>query len=107
LDYRAPPRHVLRKSDRAGTRLLQDRKEFLKEHAFFLDGDSAYNLESFLLIPYSQAAPQSEEDAYNLWQSNSRIHIECCFGGKFSMLYINFVVVLSIPIHTLHIRVYM
>jgi hypothetical protein len=65
-------------------KLLQDRKEFLKEHGFFLVGDSAYSLESFLLIPYSQAAPQSDEDAYNFWQSNSRIRIECCFGGKFS-----------------------
>jgi hypothetical protein len=63
-------------------KLLQDRKDFLKQHGFFLVGDSAYNLESFLLIPYSQAAPQSDEDAYNFWQSNSRIRIECCFGGK-------------------------
>jgi hypothetical protein len=60
--------------------LLLERKEWLKERGFFIVGDSAYNLESFLLIPYEQPAPKSSEDAYNFWQSNSRIRIECCFG---------------------------
>jgi hypothetical protein len=60
--------------------LLLERKEWLKDRGFFIAGDSAYNMESFLLVPYGEAGPQSEEDAYNFWQSNSRIRIECCFG---------------------------
>jgi len=43
-------------------------------------GDSAYNMESFLLVPYDNAGPRSVEDAYNFCQSNSCIHIECTFG---------------------------
>ena len=37
-------------------------------------------MESFLLVPYDNARSGSIEDAYNLWQSNSYIRIECTFG---------------------------
>ena len=60
--------------------LLMEKKEFLRKHGFFIVGDSAYNMESFLLVPYDNAMPGSVEDAYNFWQSNSRIRIECTFG---------------------------
>ena len=60
--------------------LLVEKKDFLKKHGFFIAGDSAYNMESFLLIPYDDAKSGSVEDAYNFWQSNSRIRIECTFG---------------------------
>ena len=60
--------------------LLMEKKEFLEKHGFFIVGDSAYNMESFLLVPYDNAGPRSVEDAYNFCQSNSCIHIECTFG---------------------------
>ena len=37
-------------------------------------------MESFLLIPYDDAESGSVKDAYNFWQSNSCICIECTFG---------------------------
>jgi hypothetical protein len=60
--------------------LLIEKKDFLKEHQLFLVGDSAYDLESFLLIPHDDPSPLSPEDAYNYYHSNCRIRIECCFG---------------------------
>lgn len=60
--------------------LLQQKGDFLLKHGFFLVGDSAYNLESFLLVPYPQAGPRSLEDNYNYYHSNCRIRIECAFG---------------------------
>jgi hypothetical protein len=60
--------------------LLLDKQEFLNKHQLFLVGDSAYDLESFLLVPHEEPAPFSPEDAYNYYHSNCRIRIECCFG---------------------------
>jgi hypothetical protein len=61
-------------------RLLQQKKEYLKKHGFFIAGDSAYCMDSFLLTPYSTPGPRSAEDAYNFYHSNCRIRIECTFG---------------------------
>ncbi|KAL7544648.1 hypothetical protein ACHAWF_008022 [Thalassiosira exigua] len=55
-------------------------KDKLKEHGFFLVGDSAYPLSVYMQIPYADAPPLSPQDAFNFWLSNSRIHIECTFG---------------------------
>jgi len=60
--------------------LLKQKREYLRRLQLFIVGDSAYDIESFLLIPFENAAPQSDEDAYNFWQSNCRIRIECTFG---------------------------
>ena len=60
--------------------LLQQKSEFLTKNGYFIVGDSAYNMESFLLVPYPQPAPRSAEDAYNYYHSNCRIRIECTFG---------------------------
>jgi hypothetical protein len=60
--------------------LLLEKQEFLIKHELFLVGDSAYNLESFLLVPHEEPSPRSPEDAYNYYHSNCRIRIECCFG---------------------------
>jgi len=60
--------------------LLMEKKEFLRKHGFFIVGDSAYNKEQFLLVPYDNAGLGSVEDTYNFWQSNSRMRIECTFG---------------------------
>lgn len=62
--------------------LLVRKQEFLHANRLFIVGDSAYNLESFLLVPYNsrQTKPRSAEDAYNFYHSSCRIHIECAFG---------------------------
>lgn len=47
---------------------------------FYLVGDSAYALRPFLLTPFDNAMPGSAEDAFNYYQSASRIYVECAFG---------------------------
>lgn len=59
---------------------LQEKSDFLLRNSFFIVGDSAYNQESFLLVPYPRPGPQSMEDSYNYYHSNCRIRIECSFG---------------------------
>ena len=61
-------------------KLSEDWKEILQKHGFFIVGDSAYPLSTYLLVPYPNAKPHSAEDAFNFWLSNSRIQIECTFG---------------------------
>jgi hypothetical protein len=54
---------------------------WLRSNGFFLVGDSAYNISPYLLTPYSDAKIEGDpKDAYNFWQSNARIRIECAFG---------------------------
>ena len=60
--------------------LLKDKAKFLSDQSLFIVGDSAYDLESFLLIPHEEPAPASPEDNYNYYHSNCRIRIECTFG---------------------------
>jgi hypothetical protein len=60
--------------------LLSRKQKFLHDNRFFLVGDSAYNMESFLLVPYDKPPPRSSEDTYNFYHSSARIHIECAFG---------------------------
>ena len=60
--------------------LLQNKRDFLLKHSFFIVGDSAYNIESFLLVPYARPGPRSMEDCYNYYHSNCRIRIKCAFG---------------------------
>ncbi len=65
-------------------RLLQPKKEFLYKNGYFLIGDSAYCMESFLLVPYDNPNMRTSrggqlEDAYSYYHSNSRIKIECTF----------------------------
>ena len=54
------------------------------KNEFFLVGDSAYALESFMLTPYDKVnvgkVQGQKEDAYNFYHSNCRIRIECAFG---------------------------
>ena len=61
-------------------KLSEDWKDLLQQHGFFIVGDSAYPLSTYLLVPYPDATPHSAEDAFNFWLSNSRIQIECTFG---------------------------
>ena len=48
--------------------------------SFFILGDSAYAIESFILPPYDNAKSKSAEDAFNFYQSSIRITVECAFG---------------------------
>jgi hypothetical protein len=52
---------------------------FDKDMGYFLVGDLACPLMGHLLFPHSNAKSLSPEDAFNLWLSNSQIHIECKF----------------------------
>jgi len=60
--------------------LLAKLHDVLKERGLFLVGDSAYPISTYLQVPYPNAKPGTQEDAFNFWLSNSRIQIECTFG---------------------------
>jgi hypothetical protein len=65
------------------TRLYQklvSNYSFFMRHGLYIIGDSAYPLLVFLLKPFDNAAPYSEEDAFNFYLSSARIKVECCFG---------------------------
>ena len=59
---------------------LQNNKKELYEKGFFILGDSAYCIESFLIPPYDNAKPKSAEDDFNFYHSSARITVECTFG---------------------------
>ena len=59
---------------------LLDMRDTLLEKGWFIVGDSAYALRSFLLVPYDNAAPGSPEDSFNFYLSSCRIYSECTFG---------------------------
>ena len=65
-------------------KVLQVRSEWLYQNNWFIAGDSAYNMESFLLVPFDKPdmrrAVGQMEDNYNFYHSNCRIRIECTFG---------------------------
>lgn len=52
----------------------------LVQKGFYLLGDSAYALKSFLLTPYNNAKPSTPEDTFNFYHSSCRIYVECAFG---------------------------
>jgi len=54
--------------------------ESLLAEGIYILGDSAYALKSFLLTPYDNAMPGSEEDSFNYYLSKNRIYVECAFG---------------------------
>lgn len=54
--------------------------EMMKTEGFFLIGDSAYVSSSWMVTPICGAVPGTVEDAFNYYQSRTRISIECCFG---------------------------
>ena len=54
--------------------------EQLQEEGLYLVGDSAYSLRTFLMCPYDNTSPCTEEDSFNFYLSSARIYIECCFG---------------------------
>jgi hypothetical protein len=60
--------------------LLQRKKEYLYKNRFFIVADSAYSLQSYMIVPYNNAEANSIEDSFNYYQSKTRIYIECAFG---------------------------
>ena len=59
---------------------LQTVREDLFNLGYYILGDSAYAIESFILTPYDGASPQTAEDDFNFYQSSARITVECAFG---------------------------
>ena len=55
-------------------------KEKLYELGYFILGDSAYGIESFLLPPYANTSPKTPDDDFNFYHSSARITVECAFG---------------------------
>ena len=52
----------------------------LLEKGFFIIGDSAYCIESFLIPPFDNACPRTPDDDFNFFHSSARITVECAFG---------------------------
>ena len=52
----------------------------LFEKGLYLVGDSAYSIRNFILCPYDNTRPNSNEDSFNYFLSSQRIYVECAFG---------------------------
>ena len=59
---------------------LESVREELFALGYYILGDSAYAIESFLLPPYDAANPKTSEDDFNFFHSSARITVECAFG---------------------------
>ena len=59
---------------------LKSMSQQLFEKGFFILGDSAYSIDSFILTPYDQPHSKSPQDAFNFFHSSARITVECAFG---------------------------
>lgn len=59
---------------------LVEKFMFLLEKGYYIVGDSAYAIRSFLLTPFDNAAPGTPKDAFNYHHSTCRIWVECTFG---------------------------
>ena len=59
---------------------LFEMNDALLDLGYFILGDSAYALESFLLVPYDSPGSQTAEDDFNFYYSSQRITVECALG---------------------------
>ena len=59
---------------------LMEIRDELYRLGYYILGDSAYAIESFLLPPYDNATSRSSEDDFNFYHSSARITVECAFG---------------------------
>ena len=59
---------------------LKDISGYLRDNQFFILGDSAYCIDSFLIPPYDNAKSKTPEDDFNYYHSSARITVECAFG---------------------------
>ena len=60
--------------------ILKPMRDRLYELKYFILGDSAYAIESFVIPPYDNAKSGSPEDDFNFYHSSARITVECAFG---------------------------
>ena len=60
--------------------VLKEKAQYLSDKEYFILGDSAYAIESFLIPPYPLAKPNTPEDNFNFYHSSARITVECAFG---------------------------
>ena len=58
-------------------RKLCEIKLKLSDLSFFLLGDFAYGIESFLIPPNNNNSPRTPEDDFNFCHSSARITVEC------------------------------
>ena len=59
---------------------LKDKSSDLYLRKFFILGDSAYAIESFIIPPYDSPGKCTPEDDFNFYHSSARITVECAFG---------------------------
>lgn len=59
---------------------LKEKKYFLHQNGFYILGDSACGIESFLLTPFDLAQSKTPEDDFNFFHSSARITVKCAFG---------------------------
>ena len=59
---------------------LIDISNELYAKGYYLLGDSAYAIESFIIPPYDSTKPMTPEDHFNFYHSSARITVECAFG---------------------------
>lgn len=61
-------------------KLLTEKWRWLLEKGFYILGDSAYLLRSYLVTPIDNSVHGTPQDNFNFFHSSSRISIECAFG---------------------------
>ena len=59
---------------------MVEKSEYLYYKGYYLVGDSASALKSFIIIPYDHAEYSSTHDTFNFYHSSCRIYVECAFG---------------------------
>ena len=62
------------------SKILQEKSNWLRAKGYFIIGDSAYALRSYLLTPYDRVSHGTAKDNFNFYHSSSRICVECAFG---------------------------
>ena len=60
--------------------ILSRISDHLSKLGFFILGDSAYAIDSFIIVPCPNSKVGSKEDSFNFFHSSARITIECFFG---------------------------
>ena len=63
---------------------LIDIRDDLVKKGYFILGDSAYAIESFIIPPYTLTDARTSQDDFNFFQSSARITVECV-SGEISM----------------------
>jgi|EP00979_Chaetoceros_neogracilis_P009196 hypothetical protein len=61
-------------------KLLQEKWKGLLKKGYYIIGDSAYALRSYLMTPFDNAMHGTDECNFNFFHSSSRITVECAFG---------------------------